>query len=106
MVSAVAVAPVTFARGQGSFVESFEPRLRKLDESATTWYYLITSGAGMAKGLCSGDCTGLPPMWPGFDSRLVATCGLSLLLVLYSAPRGFAMGSLGFKTSPQKPTFL
>ena len=31
-------------------------------------------------------------------------CGLSLLLVLYSAPRGFSLGSLVFN-SPQKPTF-
>ena len=31
-------------------------------------------------------------------------CGLSLLLVLYSAPRGFSPGTLIFP-SPQKPTF-
>ena len=31
--------------------------------------------------------------------------GLSLLLVLYSAPRGFSPGTLVF-LSPQKPTFL
>ena len=32
-------------------------------------------------------------------------CGLSLLLVLYSAPRGFSPGTPVF-SSPQKPTFL
>ena len=31
-------------------------------------------------------------------------CGLSLLLVLYSAPRGFSPGTLVLP-SPQKPTF-
>ena len=35
-------------------------------------------------------------MCPGFDSGLVATCGLSLLLVLYSALRGFSPGSPEF----------
>ena len=37
---------------------------------------------------------------PGFDS----ICGLSLLLVLFLAPRGFSPGTLVFP-SPQKPTF-
>ena len=32
-------------------------------------------------------------------------CGLSLLLVLYSAPRGFSPGT-PVSPSPQKPTFL
>ena len=44
-------------------------------------------------------------MWPAFDSRLVAICGLSLLLVLYCAPRGFSPGSPVYPC-PQKPTFL
>ena len=33
-----------------------------------------------------------------------AICGLSLLLVLSFAPRGFSLGTLVFP-SPQKPTF-
>ena len=37
---------------------------------------------------------------PGLD----AICGLSLLLVLFSAPRGFSPGTPVFH-SPQKPTF-
>ena len=38
---------------------------------------------------------------PGLD----VICGLSLLLVLFSAPRGFSPGTPVFP-SPQKPTFL
>ena len=36
--------------------------------------------------------------------ELNAICGLSLLLVLFSAPRGFSLGTPVFP-SPQKPTF-
>ena len=56
------------------------------------------------QGSRSGDCPHLPPMWPGFDFGLVAVSGLSWLLVLYSAPRGFSPGSLVFP-SAQKSTF-
>ena len=42
------------------------------------------------QGRRRGDCTRLLPIWPGFDSGLVATCGLSWLLILYSALRGFS----------------
>ena len=46
----------------------------------------------------------LPPIWPGFDSRTRGyICGLSLLLVLCSAPRGFSPGTPVFP-SPQKST--
>ena len=34
------------------------------------------------QGWRSGYSTRLPPMWHGFDSELVAICGLSLLSVL------------------------
>jgi len=40
-----------------------------------------------------------------FASHQCVICGLSLLLVLYSAPRGFSPGTPVFP-SPQKPTFL
>ena len=52
----------------------------------------------------SGESAHLPPMCPGFNSwtRHHIT-GLSLL-VLYSAPRGFSLGTLVFP-SPQTPTF-
>ena len=41
---------------------------------------------------------------PGSNPGVEATCGLSLLLVLSFAPRGFSPGTPVF-TSPQKPTF-
>ena len=41
---------------------------------------------------------------PGFTSGVDAICGLSLLLVLSLAPRGFSPGT-PFFPSPQKPTF-
>ena len=37
--------------------------------------------------------TRLPLTWPGFDLGPVATSGLSWLLVLFCAPRGFSPGS-------------
>ena len=42
---------------------------------------------------------------PGSIPGLDVICGLSLLLVLFSAPRGFSPGTPVFP-SPQKPTFL
>ena len=47
---------------------------------------------------CSGDCTCLSPTLPEFD------LGLTWLLVLYFALRGFSPGSAVFP-SPQKSTF-
>ena len=52
------------------------------------------------KGAAFTSHAGLPPMWPGLGVK----CGLSLLLVLYSAPRGFSPDTPVFP-SPQKPTF-
>ena len=43
----------------------------------------------------SGENAALPPMWPGFDSRIGRHMWISLLL-LYFAPRGF---------SPATPVF-
>ena len=46
-----------------------------------------------------GESSRLPPMYPGFDSRLGVICGLSLL-VLHSALRGFFLhGYSGFPLS-------
>ena len=42
---------------------------------------------------------------PGSIPGLDVICGLSLLLVLFSAPRVFSPGTPVFR-SPQKPTFL
>ena len=43
----------------------------------------------------------LPSMWPGFESRRRRhkLCGLSLLLVLSLAPRGFSSGTSVFRFS-------
>ena len=56
------------------------------------------------QGWCSGESTRLPPMWPGSNPGVNAICGLSLLLVLSLAQRGFSPGTPVFP-SPQKPTF-
>ena len=48
------------------------------------------------QGWRSGESTHLLPIWPGLNSQ----SGLSLF-VLYSAPRGFSLGTLVFP-SPQK----
>ena len=57
------------------------------------------------QGWSSGDSTRLPPTWPGFNSRSRrhTVCGLSLLLILSPAPRGFSPGTPIF-LSPQNPT--
>ena len=49
------------------------------------------------QGWRKGESTCLPPMCRGFESRTGVICGLSLLVVLFLAPRGF---------SPGIPTFL
>ena len=51
----------------------------------------------MVKALALHQCS--PGLNPGVD----AICGLSLLLVLSLAPRGFSLGTPLF-SSPQKPT--
>ena len=71
--------------------------------SSTNVIYCITCtwGAGLAqvvRALASRQCD------PGSIPGPGVICGLSLLLVLYSAPRGFSPGSPVFP-SPQKPTF-
>ena len=59
-----------------------------------------------SKGWRSGESALLPPMWPSFKSRRRRhnLCGLSLLLVLSLAPRGFSPSTPVFP-SPQKPAF-
>ena len=53
----------------------------------------------MVRALASHQCV------PGSIPGPGIICGLSLLLVLFSAPRGFSPGPPVFP-SPQKPTFL
>ena len=55
-------------------------------------------GGAVVRALASHQCG--PGSIPGPDVE----CGLSLLLVLVLAPRGFSPGTLVFP-SPQKPTF-
>ena len=52
----------------------------------------------MVRALASFQCG------PGSNSGIDAICGLSLLLVLSLALRGFSLGTPVFP-SPQKPTF-
>ena len=57
-----------------------------------------------SKGWRSGESAFFSPMCPGSNPGGDATCGLSLVLVLSFAPRGFSPGTPAFP-SPQKPTF-
>ena len=63
------------------------------------WLIFSESKDGtVARALASHQCVLGSIPGPG------VICGLSLLMVLYSAPRGFSPGTPVF-TSPQKPTF-
>ena len=69
-------------------------------------YYLISTSylagcrdGAVVRALGSHQCGPCPIPGPG------VICGLSLLLVLYSAPRGFSPSTPVFP-SPQKPTLL
>ena len=55
-------------------------------------------GSAVVRALASQQCG------PGSNSGVDATCGLSLLLVLSYAPKGFSPGTPVFP-SPQKPSF-
>ena len=55
-------------------------------------------GGAVVRALASHQCG------PGSNPGVDAICGLSLLLVLSLAPRGFSPGTPVFP-SPQKPTF-
>jgi len=52
----------------------------------------------VVRALASYECVPGPIPGPG------GVCGLSLLLVLFLAPKGFSLGTPVFP-SPQKPTF-
>ena len=57
-----------------------------------------SKGVAVVRALASHQCD------PGSNPGVEAICGLSLLLVLSLAPRGFSPGTPVFP-SPQKPTF-
>ena len=59
----------------------------------------------LVKGSRDGAALSFHQCGPGSIPGLDVICGLSLLLVLFSAPRGFSPGTPVFP-SPQKPTFL
>ena len=63
-----------------------------------TPYPLGSRDGAVARALASYQCV------PGSSPGPSAICGLSLLLVLFSALRGFSPGPSVFP-SPQKPTF-
>ena len=76
-----------------------ESRFSNLQEKSGVKLQCLTDRDG-AVGRALVSHQGVPGSIPGPG----VICGLSLLLVLYSAPRGFSPGTPVFP-SPQKPTF-
>ena len=66
---------------------------------AAKYFFRGSRDGAVVRALAFHQCG--PGSIPGLD----VICGLSLLLVLFSAPRGFSPGTPVFP-SPQKPTFL
>ena len=71
---------------------------RFLLDSELLSFFVGARDGTVVRALASHQCG------PGSNPGLNAICGLSLLLVLSFAPRGFSPGSPVFP-SPQKPTF-
>ena len=67
----------------------------------------VSAAVSEMKFLCISGMLAMMHMTSTYDvdAMLDVICGLSLLLVLFSAPRGFSLGTPVFP-SPQKPTFL
>ena len=76
------------------------PNLNKL----MGWFFLEhvsvcgSKGGAVVRALASHQCG------PGSNPAVDAICGLSLLLVLCLAPRGFFSGYSGFLSSRKRPT--
>ena len=64
---------------------------------------LLILMTGCKVGAVESESTHFPLMWPVFISRRRRHTGLSLLLVLSLAPRGFSSSTPVFP-SPQEPT--
>ena len=102
--------PVSLRCGWGSETWKFgmkqveKGQISTIRRHGKLMFLALTLHQGGEQGWHSGDCTCLPPTWPGFDLGLVAMSRLRWLLVLYSAARGFSPDSLVFP-SPQKSTF-
>ena len=96
------VAPDTFSRARCA--SSAHESLYKLHDSrchpgiTRFWHFMGSRDGAVVRALASHRCSS------GSILELDAICGLSLLLVLFSAPRGFSQGTPVFP-SPQKPTF-
>ena len=69
------------------------------NSTSTVWNSRGSRDGAVVRALAFHQCG--PGSIPGLD----VICGLSLLLFLFSAPRGFSPGTPVFP-SPQKPTFL
>ena len=57
------------------------------------------------QGWRSGESTCLPPMWPGFNSRLGVIMWVEFVVGSRLCSEGFSLGTPVFP-SPQKPTLL
>ena len=84
------------------FLDESQPQCNPKDLSLSMLFpdrILGSRDGAVVRALAFHQCG--PGSIPGLD----VICGLSLLLVLFSAPRGFSPGTPVFP-SPQKPTFL
>ena len=84
------------------FLDEWQPQCNPKDLSLSMLLpdrILGSRDGAVVRALAFHQCD--PGSIPGLD----VICGLSLLLVLFSAPRGFSPGTPVFP-SPQKPTFL
>ena len=61
--------------------------------NASVAWNLRARSRAREQGWRSGGSTCLPPMWPGLNPGSDTICGLSLLLALCLAPRGFSPGT-------------
>ena len=77
--------------------------LKRMQASYKTLLQSALAPPWGSKRWCGGESTHLP-CDAGSNPGIDAICGLSLLLVLSLAQRGFSPGTLVFP-SPQKPTF-
>ena len=79
-------------------MEAFKPSFPK----SYTFHYLVWGARDgtVVRALASHQCG------TGSNPGVHTICGLSLLLILSFAPRGFSPGTPPVFPSPQKPTFL
>ena len=75
-----------------SLLDKSRPKLSRahLDALGCTFSNMVSKGGAVVRALASHQCG------PGANPGVDAMCGLSLLLVLSLAPRGFSPGTLVF----------